>query len=52
MGNLKGLFETLRGTDKEIIDTFIKLKNGADSDFDKMSEVLFQWAKNMIVTAE
>lgn len=52
MGNLKGLAETLRGTDKEIIDTFIKLKNGADADFDKMSEVLFQWAKKMIVTAE
>lgn len=52
MGNLKGLAETLRGTDKEIIDTFIKLKNSADADFDKMSEVLFQWAKKMIVTAE
>ena len=52
MGNLKGLAETLRGTDKEIIDTFIKLKTGADADFDKMSEVLFQWAKKMIVTAE
>ena len=52
MDNLKGLAETLRGTDKEIIDTFIKLKNGADADFDKMSEVLFQWAKKMIVTAE
>lgn len=48
MDNLKGLAETLRGTDKEIIDTFIKLKNGADADFDKMSEVLFQWAKNLI----
>ena len=52
MGNLKGLAETLRGTDKEIIDTFIKLKNGADVDFDIMSEILFQWAKKMIVTAE
>ena len=52
MGNLKGLSETLRGTDKEIIDTFIKLKNGADVDFDIMSEILFQWAKKMIVTAE
>jgi hypothetical protein len=52
MDNLKGLSETLRGTDKEIIDTFIKLKNDADADFDKMSEILFQWAKKMIVTAE
>ena len=52
MGNLKGLAETLRGTDKEIIDTFIKLKNGADADFDKMSEILFRWAKNIITTAE
>ena len=52
MGNLKGLAETLRGTDKEITDTFIKLKNGADVDFDIMSEILFQWAKKMIVTAE
>ena len=52
MDNLKGLAETLRGTDKEIIDTFIKLKNGADADFDEMSEILFQWAKKMIVTAE
>ena len=52
IGTLKGLAETLRGTDKEIIDTFIKLKNGADVDFDEMSEILFHWAKKMIVTAE
>lgn len=48
IGNIKVLSETLSGTEKEIIDTFCRLKNGADVDFDKMSESLFVWAKKLI----
>ena len=48
IGNIKVLSETLSGTEKEIIDTFCGLKNGADVDFDKMSDLLFVWAKKLI----
>jgi predicted nucleotidyltransferase len=48
IGNIKVLSETLSGTEKEIIDTFCRLKNGADVDFDKMSDLLFVWAKKLI----
>ena len=48
IGNSKALSETLSGTEKEIIDIFCGLKNGADVDFDKMSDLLFVWAKKLI----
>lgn len=34
--------------EKQIIETFINLKNGGTVDFVTMSEVLFEWAKNEI----
>ena len=34
--------------EKEIVDTFMKLKNGEPTDFPKMSEVLFNWCKKQI----
>lgn len=34
--------------DAVIIETFLHLKNGGAVDFDKMSESLFNWAKNRI----
>ena len=34
--------------EKEIIDTFVYLKNGGKVDFNKMSETLFTWCKKQI----
>ena len=34
--------------EKVIVDTFVSLKNGAEIQFDEMSEVLFLWAKKWI----
>ncbi len=36
--------------EREIIEIFISLKNGGGVDFEKMSETLFNWAKNKINT--
>lgn len=42
------LLKTLSEEDKVIIDTFLSLKNDRMKDFDKMSEILFTWAKDQI----
>lgn len=42
------LLKTLSEEDKVIIDTFLSLKNDRMKDFDKMSEILFTWAKKQI----
>ena len=34
--------------ERVIIETFIGLKNGAEADFDSMSEILFNWSKKLI----
>ena len=34
--------------ERVIIETFIGLKNGAEADFDSMSEILFNWVKKLI----
>ncbi len=44
----KELKELVSDDERVIVDTFIKLKNGGTVDFDKMSEVLFAWAKKLI----
>ena len=40
--------EFLSSEEKVIIDTFLSLKSGKTGDFDKMSEILFDWAKKQI----
>ena len=42
------LLSVLSGEDKVICETFLKLKNGGEVEFDAMSEALFSWAKNII----
>ncbi len=42
------LAQIVYSSDRIIVETFIKLKNGEESDFKKMSENLFEWAKNLI----
>jgi len=42
------LLEVVLPEEKVIVETFLNLKNGGSIDFDKMSEVLFVWAKNHI----
>jgi predicted nucleotidyltransferase len=51
-GEYVSLMKDLRGKvgpeEKNIVDTFIALKSGAEVDFDIMSERLFNWAKTLI----
>ena len=42
------LLEVLSSEEKAIIDAFLSLKSGKTDDFDKMSEILFIWAKKQI----
>ena len=46
---MKDLREKVGPEEKDIVDTFISLKSGAEVDFDVMSERLFNWAKTLIV---
>lgn len=42
------LLEVVAPEERLIIDTFIKLRNGGDVDFERMSENLFAWSKKLI----
>ena len=44
----KDLLNTASADEKEIIETFLSLKNGENADFTKASETLFNWAKSLI----
>ena len=44
----KDLLCNVSDDEKIIVDTFIKLKNGGSVEFDKMSEILFEWSKSQI----
>ena len=46
--NQKELSTLVSTNEKEIVDTFIKLKNGEKIDFNSMSENLFVWCKKRI----
>ena len=42
------LLEILSTNDHQVVDTFLKLKNGGAVDFDEMSRTLFEWAGGLI----
>jgi len=44
----KDLAEYITSDEQVIVDTFLHLKNGGTVDFDKMSELLFNWSKRWI----
>ncbi len=44
----KDLLEEVSAEERQIVETFMNLKNGAAVDFTAMSENLFRWAKNRI----
>ena len=44
----KDLLGAVSDDEQKIIETFLKLKNGEDVEFDTMSEQLFAWAKKQI----
>jgi predicted nucleotidyltransferase len=44
----KDLSTLVSSEDKVIVDTFMKLKKGETIDFDKMSEILFDWSRKRI----
>ena len=45
---IKDLREAVSPREREIVDTFSALKKGGEVDFDRMSETMFQWARNWI----
>ena len=45
---MKDLSEKVGPEEKDIVDTFIALKSGAEVDFDIMSARLFSWVKTLI----
>ena len=48
----KDLLEVISPDERNIIHTFLTLKNGGIIEFDKMSEALFEWSKKWINTIE
>ena len=48
----RDLREILSTNDQQVVDTFLKLKNGGAVDFDTMSQVLFEWAGGLIRDGE
>ena len=48
----KDLLEIVSADERAIVETFLSLKNSGAVEFDKMSEVLFLWSKNWIVSTE
>ena len=46
----KDLLQVVMPQEKAIMETFIELKNGADIDFGKASQILFEWAQKSIAT--
>ena len=44
----RDLVEILSTNDQQVVDTFLKLKNGGAVDFDAMSRTLFEWAGALI----
>ena len=44
----KDLLKVVSEDEKRIVETFLHLKKDGAVDFDKMSEVLFEWSKNRI----
>ena len=48
----RDLVEILSTNDQQVVDTFLKLKNGGAVDFDEMSRTLFEWAGGLIRNGE
>ncbi len=48
ISRLTELIEIVSSDERAIVDTFLYLKKGGMADFDKMSEMLFVWAKKWI----
>lgn len=49
VSSLTELREAVSADERTIVDTFIHLKKGGKTDFDKMSDALFEWCKKRIV---
>lgn len=48
VSSLTELRETVSADERAIVDTFIHLKKGGDVEFDKMSDILFEWCRKLI----
>ena len=51
ISHLTELEQVVNTKEKEIIQTFIELKNGGNINFDEMSQLLFNWTKEWIKKA-
>ena len=45
----KELLQVVSSDERNIVETFLNLKNGGTADFDLMSETLFVWSKKWII---
>ena len=48
IGHQKELLQVVSSDEREIVETFLNLKNGETADFTLMSETLFAWSKKWI----
>ena len=48
----KDLFPVVAPEERQIVDTFLVLKNGSTVDFESMSEALFAWSRKWITESE
>ena len=48
MGSMSSARIEFFSNEKVIVETFLKLKNGEEVNFETMSEILFNWAKKWI----
>ena len=48
VSSLTELREAVSADERAIVDTFIHLKKGGETDFDKMSDALFEWCSKLI----
>ena len=48
VSNQKDLLSAVSDNDRFIVETYMFLKNGVSIDFDRMSDALYKWSKNII----
>jgi hypothetical protein len=45
---LQELFSKVEGSEKDIISAYIQIKNSGVSDFERLSDLIFNWSKKQI----
>ena len=48
IARLQELFSKVEGSEKDIISAYIQIKNSGVSDFERLSDLIFNWSKKQI----